>query len=198
MKQKYLFEENKTANALPKHQPQDYKIILKDRKEPIYIFIYGLSETELGTLNEYIKENLVKRFIQPLTLPVGYPIIFIPKKNRKLRLYIDYRKFNNITIKNRYLLPNADELRDRLLRAQQFTKLDMRGAYNLIRMAKSEEQKTTFRIRYGSYEYKVMPFGLTNILALYQSLVNDILRKDLDKKVIAYLDDILIYLKTYR
>ena len=74
----------------------------------------------------------------------------------------------------------------------------MRGAYNLIRIAKGEEWKTTFRTRYRSYEYKVMLFGLTNILASYQSLVNDILREDLDKAVIAYLDDILIYFKIYR
>ena len=74
----------------------------------------------------------------------------------------------------------------------------MRGAYNLIKMAKGEEWKTTFRIRYGSYEYKVMLFGFINTLASYQSLINDILRKDLDKKVIAYFNDILIYLKTYR
>ena len=74
----------------------------------------------------------------------------------------------------------------------------MRGAYNLIKIAKGKEWKTTFKTRYGSYEYKVMPFRFINILALYQNLINDILREDLDKKVIIYLDNILIYLKTYR
>ena len=86
-------------------------------KEPTYIPIYRLSEIKLGTLDEYIKENLAKGFIQLSILPVGYLIMFVPKKNRKLRLYIDYRKFNDIIVKNRYPLPNIDKLRDRLIGA---------------------------------------------------------------------------------
>jgi len=108
---------------------------------------------------------------------------------------VDYRKLNDITVKNRYPLPNIKELQDRLQGAQWFTKLDLRGAYNLIRMKEGEEWKTAFWTRYGHYEYKVMPFGLTNAPATCQMMINDALRTHLDVFAIAYLDDILIYSK---
>ena len=90
-------------------------------------------------------------------------------------------------------MPNIGELQDRLGKAKVFTKLDLRGAYNLIRMKEGEEWKTAFRTRYGHYEYLVMPFGLTNALATCQALINNVLRHHLDKTVVAYLDDILVY-----
>ena len=109
---------------------------------------------------------------------------------------MDYRQLNDITIKNRYPLPLIKELRDRLQGAQWFTALDLKGAYNLIRMKKGEEWKTAFRTRYGHYEYLVMPFGLTNAPASFQEMINHVLREYLDIFVIAYLDDILIYSET--
>lgn len=193
---KHLFEEDKTEGALPKHQPWDHQIKLMEGKEPTFGPIYQLSEIELKALDEYLKVNLAKGFIRPSTSSAGYPILFIPKKNGKLRMCVDYRKLNDITVKNRYPLPNANELRDRLQGAQWFTKLDMRGAYNQIRVAKGHEWKTAFRTRYGSYEYLVMPFGLTNAPASCQELINNTLRNVLDKSVIAYLDDILIFSQT--
>ncbi|KAK1911204.1 hypothetical protein P3342_011806 [Pyrenophora teres f. teres] len=122
--------------------------------------------------------------------------MFVPKKDGKLRLCVDYRKLNDITIKNRYPLPNITELRDRLSRAKIFTALDLRDGYYLIRIAKGEEWKTAFRSRYGHYEYTVMPFGLTNAPATFQELINNVLRAHLDIFVIAYLDDILVYSET--
>ena len=196
MKWKRLFIEPKGKEALPKRQPWDHQITLMEGKLPTFGPIYQLSETELEVLRDYLKVNLAKGFIRPSSSSAGYPILFVPKKNGKLRLYVDYRKLNDITIKNRYPLPNADELRDRLARAQWFTKLDMRRAYNLIRMARGEEWKTAFRTRYGSYEYMVMPFGLTNTPTTCQELVNNVLRNLFDRCVIAYLDDILIFSKT--
>lgn len=189
----YLFREETSAAALPKHQPWDHEILLQEGKQPTFGPIYGLSDKELEVLREYIQVNLKKGFIRESQSPAGYPIIFVPKKNGKLRLCVDYRKLNDITIKNRYPLPNIAELRDRLSHAQVFTALDLRGAYNLIRMKKGEEWKTAFRTRYGHYEYCVMPFGLTNAPATCQALINNVLRAHLDKFVIAYLDDILIY-----
>jgi hypothetical protein len=124
---------------------------------------------------------------------VGYPILFVLKKNRLPRMCVDYQKLNNITVKNRYLLPNITELRDRLLRAKIFTALDLRDGYYLIRIKKGEEWKTAFRMRYGHYEYTVILFGLTNALATFQELINNVLRTYLDIFVIAYLDDILVY-----
>jgi hypothetical protein len=106
---------------------------------------------------------------------------------------VDYRGLNAITIKNRYPLPNIGELQDRLSKAKIFTTLDLKGAYNLIRMKEGEEWKAAFRTRYGLYEYQVMPFGLTNAPATCQALLNNMLRTHLDRIVIVYLDDILIY-----
>ena len=126
-----------------------------------------MSEFELKTLDEYLKVNLAKGFIRPSSSSAGYPILFVLKKNGKLRLYVDYRKLNEIIIKNRYPLLNANELRDRLAGAKWFTKLDMRGAYNLIRIKTGHKWKTAFRTRYGLYKYMVIPFGLTNIPVLY-------------------------------
>jgi len=191
-----LFRDDKTATALPKHKPWDHEIVLQEGKEPTFGPLYGLSEKELGVLREYIDENLKKGFIRPSESPAGFPILFVPKKDGKLRPCIDYRKLNDITIKNRYPLPNISELQDRLAGAQHFTALDLRGAYNLIRMKEGEEWKTAFRTRYGHYEYLVMPFGLTNAPATCQALINNVLRAHLDIFVVAYLDDILVYSRT--
>jgi hypothetical protein len=106
---------------------------------------------------------------------------------------VDYRKLNAITIKDRYALPLVTELRDRLKGAKIFTKLDLQGAYNLIRIKEGEEWKTAFRTRYGHFEYTVMPFGLTNAPATCMRLMNETLYAYLDVFVVCYLDDILVY-----
>jgi hypothetical protein len=188
-----LFEEELGPEALPKHQKWDHEIKLEPGKEPGFQPIYKLSEKELEALREYIDKMLQKGFIRRSESPAGYPVLFVPKKNGKLRPCIDYRKLNDITIKNRYPLPNIGELRDWLAHAEIFTALDLRGAYNLIRIKEGEEWKTAFRTRYGHFEYLVMPFGLTNAPATCQELINNVLRAHLDIFVIAYLDDILIY-----
>jgi transposase InsO family protein len=190
---KKLFEEELGKEALPKHQEWDHEIKLEEGKKPGFQPIYGMSEKELQELRTYIDVNIKKGFIRPSESPAGFPVMFVPKKNGKLRLCVDFRRLNEITIKNRYPLPNIGELRDRLCHAEVFTALDLRGAYNLIRMKEGEEWKTAFRTRYGHYEYTVMPFGLTNAPATCQALVNNVLREHLDIFVIAYLDDILIY-----
>jgi hypothetical protein len=189
----HLFEEDLTITALPKHKPWDHEIRIQPGKEPPFLPIYGLSEKELKVLYDYIQENIKKGFIRPSQSPAGFPILFVPKKDGKLRLCVDYRKLNDITIKNRYPLPNISELQDRLAGATIFTALDLRGAYNLIRIKAGEEWKTAFRTRYGHYEYTVMPFGLTNAPATCQELINNVLREFLDIFVVAYLDDILVF-----
>ena len=192
-KWKRLFQEEENANALPRHQPWDHEIRLEPGKQPTFGPIYALSEKELKTLREYLDENLARGFIRKSESPAGYPILFALKKDGSLRLCVDYRKINDITIKNRYPLPNIEELQDRLSKAKWFSKIDLKGAYNLIRMKEGEEWKTAFRTRYGHYEYLVMPFGLTNAPATCQMMINDTLREYLDRTVVAYLDDILIY-----
>jgi hypothetical protein len=192
-KWKRLFEEEEGKEALPKHQPWDHEIKLVPGKEPTFGPIYALSEKQLKALRQYLDENLAKGFIRKSESRAAYPILFVPKKDGTLRLCVDYRKLNDITIKNRYPLPNIEELQQRLQGARWFTSIDLRGAYNLIRMKAGEEWKTAFRTRYGLYEYLVMPFGLTNAPATCQDMINDTLREYLDDFVVAYLDDILVY-----
>ncbi len=184
------------ANELPPHRSYDHSIPLLEGKSPPFGPIYSLSEKELKVLYNYIQDNLANRFITPSLSSAGAPILFVKKADGSLRLCVDYRGLNNITVKNRYPLPLISELLHRLRSAKVFTKLDLRGAYNLLRIAKGEEWKTAFRTRYGLYEYKVMPFGLTNAPASFQHLMNDIFADMLDKFVVVYLDDILIYSDT--
>lgn len=159
----YLDVFSKTeADKLPPHRPFDHHITLQDGKTPPFGPIYSLSEKELGVLREYLDENLTKGFVVPSESPAAAPILFVKKKDGSLRLCVDYRGLNKITVKNRYPLPLIPELLDRLRKAKIFTKIDLRGAYNLLRIAEGDEWKTAFRTRYGLFEYKVMPFGLTN------------------------------------
>ena len=138
-KWKHLFEEETDAKAMPKHQPWDHEIDLVLGKEPTFGPIYALSEKELQVVREYIDTNLKKGFIRESKSPAGYPILFAPKKDWSLGLCVDYRKLNDITVKNRYPLPNSGELQDTLSKAKISTALDLRGAYNLIRMKEGEE-----------------------------------------------------------
>ena len=133
--------------------------------------------------------------IQPSKSPAGAGLMFVPKANGKLRLCVDYRKLNDITIRNSYSLSLMDELRDRVQGARFFTKLDLRDGYYLICIKEGDEWKTGFRTHYSHFEYKVMPFGLANTPASFQNMINDILREYLNQGVQVYLDDILIYLK---
>ena len=184
------------ANTLPEHRPYDCPIDLQPGKEPPWGPIYNLSPVELETLREYIDENLANGFIRHSRSPAGAPIFFVKKKNGTLRLVVDYRGLNKVTIRNRYALPLIPNLLERLSGAKYFTKLDLRGAYNLVRIRPGDEWKTAFRTRYGHFEYTVMPFGLTNAPAVFQHMANDIFRDFLDIFTIVYLDDILIYSKT--
>uniref|UniRef100_A0A8C5LZY7 Gypsy retrotransposon integrase-like protein 1 n=1 Tax=Leptobrachium leishanense TaxID=445787 RepID=A0A8C5LZY7_9ANUR len=195
-----IFNETK-AEALPPHRVYDCPIDLLPGAAIPYGRIYPLSEPELNILKEYIHEHLQKGFIRPSTSPAGAGIFFVGKKDGGLRPCVDYRDLNNITIKNRYPLPLIPELMERLKTAKIFTKLDLKGAYNLLRIRQGDEWKTAFRTRYGHYEYLVMPYGLCNAPATFQHLVNDIFRDLLDICVIVYLDDILVYsdtLQTHR
>jgi hypothetical protein len=151
---------------------------------------------ELGVLKKYIDDNLEKGFIRPSTSSCASPVLFVSKKDKMLKLCIDFRQLNNITVKDRYALPLIKELHDRLHGARVFTSLDLRGTYNLIRMKEDKEWKTAFRTRYRLYEYTVIPFKLTNTPTSCQRMINEQLHEYLDIFVIAYLDDILIYSET--
>ncbi|GJP84962.1 hypothetical protein CLOP_g15005 [Closterium sp. NIES-67] len=136
---------------------------------------------------------LTKGFIRPSTSPYAAPILFTPKKDGGFRMCIDYPALNRIIIKSRYPIPRADELLDQLRGAKFFSKMDLQGGYHQIRVAVEDCHKTAFQTRYGSYQYLVMPFGLTNAPLTLQMTMNGIFKELLDKCVIIYLDDILIF-----
>jgi len=187
-----VFSKTK-AETLPPHRSTDHAIDLEPGYNLPYGRIYNLSEFELRTLKAYIEANLANGFIQRSSSPVAAPILFAKKKDEGLRLCVDYRALNKATVKNRYPLPLISEMLDRVREARIFTKLDLRGAYNLIRIKEGDEYKTAFRTRYGQFEYRVMPFGLTNAPATFQSYIDDCLRPYIDDFAVCYLDDILIY-----
>ena len=188
-----LFEERNATDALPKHEPWDHEIPLIPGKTPPFGPLYKHSAKELKFLKEYLAKQLKMGVIRKSTSPAASPMLFVPKKNGELRPCVDYRKLNEVTIKNRYPLPSGPQLRDRLGTAKWFTTIDLRDGYNQVRMKEGEEWKTAFRTRYGLYEYLVMPFGLTNAPATFQELVNDTLHDIMDEYVVAYLDDILVF-----
>jgi len=190
-----LFSEPTGDIDLQPHQPWDHEIKLKEGTEPTSGPIYPMSANELQKVKDYIDDNLRKGHIRASTSPAGYPILFVKKKDGTLRLCVDYRKLNAITVKNRYTLPLISELQDRFQGAKWFTKLDVKDAYTFVRIKEGDEWKTAFKTRYGLYEYLVMPYGLTNAPATFQALINDTLREYLDDFVVAYMDDILIYSK---
>jgi len=184
------------ADRLPEHRPYDCKIDLKEGATAPWGPIYPLSEIELQTLREWLKEMEKTGKIKRSTSPAGSPILFVPKPNgRGLRLCVDYRGLSAVTIPNRYPLPLMQELQDRVQGAQWFTKMDLKNGFNLIRVREGDEWKTAFRTRYGLYEFQVMPFGPTNPPSTFQDMMNHVLSDGLDVGVLAYMDDILIYAK---
>ena len=184
------------AEILPPHRSYDHKVPLKEGFYPPFGSLYSLSKLELQALRQWIDENLSKGFIRASSSPAGAPILFVKKKGGSLRLCVDYRGLNEGTIKNRYPLPLIRETLMQLSKPRYYTTLDVRGAYNLLRIAEGEEWKTAFRTRYGLFESLVMPFGLTNAPADFQRFINDVLHPFLDNFCTAYLNDILIYSDT--
>jgi hypothetical protein len=187
-----VFSET-NASVLPDHRPYDLSIDLHPGSTPSFGPIYNLSEPELQTLKDYISDMLKKGFIRPSQSPAGSPVLFVKKKDGSLRLCVDYRRLNSDTVKNRYPLPLVSSLLDRLRHAKVFSKIDLRGAYNLLRIRKGDEWLTAFRSRFGHFEYLVVPFGLANAPAAFQHMMNDIFKQGLDIFIIIYLDDILIF-----
>ena len=182
---------------MPERRLYDHRIPLEEGKTPPYVSsIYSLSQPELETLRKYIDEHLQRGFLRPSHSPCSAPILFAKKADGSLRLCVDYRALNKVTIKTRYPLPLIAELLDRLRHAKYFTKFDVRDGYNRLRMAEGEEWKTSFICRYGQYEYTVMPFGLCNAPGTFQHYMNDTFREFLDKFLVIYLDDLLIYSET--
>ena len=151
------------ADILPPHWQYDHKITLKEGFTPPFGPIYSLSIPELKALRKWLDKNLSKGFIRASSSLAGAPILFVKKSDGSLRLCMDYRGLNAGTIKNIYPLPLIRETLMRLSKACYYTALDVRGAYNLLRVAEGDEWKTAFRMHYRLYESLIMPFGLTNV-----------------------------------
>ncbi|GJS65544.1 putative reverse transcriptase domain-containing protein [Tanacetum coccineum] len=163
---------------------------------PVVKSPYRLAHSELEELLGQLKELQDKGFIRPSSSPWGAPILFVKKKDGSFRMCIEYRELNKLTVKNRYPLPRIDDLFDQLQGSKFFSKIDLRSGYHQLRVHEDDIPKTAFRTCYGHFEYTVMPFGLTNALAVFMDLMNKVCRPYLDKFVMVFIDDILIYSKT--
>ena len=185
-----VFDEA-AAVTQPPHEQAEHAI--ETTADPPFRRIYPHSARELEELRRYIVEAKANGWIRDSTSPAGAPILFVPKSDGSLRLCVDYRGLNEVTVKNRHPLPLISEIIDRLSGSAIFTKLDLKWAYHRIRIKRGDEWKTAFRTRYGHYEYLVMPFGLANAPATFQSYINKALGELVDHICIVYLDDIIIY-----
>ncbi|KAJ1038479.1 hypothetical protein NDA10_002389 [Ustilago hordei] len=184
------------ADKLPHHTEHDLHLELIEGGKPPQGPLYLKGPKEMSELRRYLDENLEKGFIRPSKSPAQSPVLFVPKKDGGLRLCVDYRGLNEITVKNRAPLPLIEEQLFLLRKARIYTKLDLRAAYNLIWIAKGDEWKTAFGTQLGLYEYLVMPFGLANAPAHFQSFINDIFQDIIGIYVVVYLDDFLIFSDT--
>jgi hypothetical protein len=182
--------------GIPPNRQVEFKIDLVPGAAPIAKAPYRLALPEMQELSKQLEELLEKGFIRPSSSPWGAPILFVKKKDGSMRMCIDYRELNKVTIKNRYPLPRIDDLFDQLQGAAWFSKIDLRSGYHQMKVREEDVHKTAFRTRYGHYEFVVMPFGLTNAPAAFMDLMNRVCRPMLDKSVIVFIDDILIYSKT--
>ena len=156
---------------------------------------YRMAPAELVELKRQIEDLLEKKFIRPSASSWGAPVLLVKKKDGSSRLCVDYRQLNKLTIKNKYPLLRIDDLLDQLRGAAVFSKIDLRSRYHQILVKPEDVQKTTFRSRYGHYEYVVMPFGVTNAPTVFMDYMNQIFRPYLDRFVVVFIDDILIYSK---
>ncbi|KAJ0770963.1 putative nucleotidyltransferase, Ribonuclease H [Helianthus annuus] len=183
--------------GLPPHRQVEFQVELAPGAAPIARTPYRLAPTELEELSKQLQELLVKGFIRPSSSPWGAPVLFVKKKDSTFRMCIDYRELNKVTVKNRYPLPRIDDLFDQLQGSSYYSKIDLRSGYHQLRVRDEDVSKTAFRTRYGHYEFLVMPFGLTNAPAVFMDLMNRVCKPYLDKFVIVFIDDILIYSKSH-
>ena len=183
--------------SLPPRREVEFSIDLVPGAGLVSIAPYRMTLAELVELKKQIEDLLEKQFIRPSASPWGAPVLLVKKKDGSIRLCVDYKQLNKLTIKNKYPLPRIDDLMDQLHGASVFPKIDLQSGYHQILVKVEDVEKTTFRSRYGHYEYVVMPFGVTNAPTLFMDYMNQIFRLFLDKFVMVFIDDILIYSRTH-
>jgi hypothetical protein len=180
--------------GMPPDQDIEFAIELQPGMTPISKRPYQMPPAEMAELKKQLQELLDKGFIRPSTSPWGCPALFV-KKDESLRLCIDYHPLNAATIKNKYPLPRIDVLFDQLVGAKVFSKIELRSGYHQIKIRASDIPKTAFSTRYGLYEYLMMSFGLTNAPAYFIYLMNSVFMPEVDKFMVVFIDDILVYSK---
>ena len=199
LKAKYPRVYSEPSDMPPERPGVDHAIDIIPGSSPPNIPPYRLTVEQLAELKKQLEALLAKGYIRPSVSPYGAPVLFAPKKDGGLRLCIDYRGLNKITVKNSFPIPRMDDMLDRLHGAKYFSKMDLHSGYNQVRIKPDDIPKTAFNTRYGHYEYTVGCFGLTNMPATFQRLMHDVFGGPggpLDQFVVVYLDDILIYSKT--
>jgi hypothetical protein len=182
--------------GLPPDRDVEFVIELKSGTAPISRRAYRMPPNELAELKDQLQELRDKGFIRPSSSPWGCPTLFVKKKDQTLRMCVDYRPLNEVTIKNKYSLPRIDLLFDQLAGAKVFSKIDLRLGYHQIKIQPEDIPKTAFTTRYGLYEYLVMSFGLTNAPAHFMYMMNSVFMPELDKFVVVFIDDIPVYSKS--
>ena len=182
------------ADKLPRYSEHDLAIKIEEGKQPPFGPTYNYSQLEIEVLCKYIDKMLEKGFIVLSKSPARAPVFFTKKKDSRLCLYVDYRSLNAITKKNKHSLPLVQTLFNLLRRKKRYTKLDIIFAYHALRIRAGNEWKTAFRCRYSHFEYCVVPFGLVNALAAFQAYINLALHKYINQFVVAYLNNIVVYL----
>ncbi|KAL4304390.1 hypothetical protein GQ457_10G012250 [Hibiscus cannabinus] len=183
----------KELSGLPPDREVKFAIKTCSDSTPVSISPYHMETKELKT---QLQELLDRSFIRPSTSPWGAPISFVRKKDESLRMCIDYRQLNKMTVKNKYLLPCIDDLFDQLRGASVFSKIDLISRYYQLKVREQDVLKTASRTRYGHYEFLVMPFSLTNAPAAFIDLMNRVFHEYLDQFVVVFIDDILVYSQT--
>ncbi|GJZ81813.1 putative reverse transcriptase domain-containing protein [Tanacetum coccineum] len=184
--------------GLPPARQVEFQIDLVPGAAPVARALYQLAPAEMQELSNQLQELSDKGFIRPSSSPWGASVLFVKKKDGSFRMCIDYRELNKLTVKNRYPLPRIDDLFDQLQGSRVYSKIDLRSGYHQLRVREEDISKTAFRTRYGHYEFQVMPFGLTNAPAIFMDLMNWVCKPYLDRFVIVFIDDILIYSKSIK
>ncbi|GJU30323.1 putative reverse transcriptase domain-containing protein, partial [Tanacetum coccineum] len=181
--------------GLPPTRQVEFQIDLIPGAAPVARAPYRLAPSEMKELSDQLQELFDKGFIRPSSSPWGAPVLFVKKKDGSFRMCIDYRELKKLTVKNRYPLPRIDDLFDQLQGSNVYSKIDLRSGYHQLWVREEDILKTAFKTRYGHYESQVMPFGLTNAPAVLMDLMNRVCKPFLDKFMIVFIDDILIYSK---
>jgi hypothetical protein len=181
--------------GMPPEREVEFVIDLLPGTAPVSKRPYRMFVEELQELKNQLMELQEAGYIRPSSSPWGAPVLFVQKKDGSQRMCVDYRSLNDVTIKNKYSLPRIDDLFDQMRGARVFSKIDLRSGYHQMKIRPSDIPKTTFSTRYGLYEFTVMSFGLTNAPAYFMNLMNKVFMEYLNKFVVVFIDDILIYSK---